>query len=161
MKNNENLADAIEDSLVDYLQIVAKNGNRPFVYDNKIGWVRTFPTAWSNFIFYANFDYDQIDNQIIQICSKMKNGELPKEWVVGPKSFPPDLGDYLEKNNIKKQFSMAGMAIDITKMDKTVTMSDNMHIEIVDTKLKIELWADVVSRGLWNGETFEAGICLS
>lgn len=158
MNNIENIVSTIEDSLVDYLKIVAGNGNRPFFFDNKIGWVRTFPTAWSNFIFYANFDYDEIDKQIAQICTKMKNGEIPNEWIIGPKSFPSDLGDYLEKYDIKEQFSMAGMAIDITQMDNTVTIPDNLRIELVDTKSQLELWTDIVSRGLWNGETFES--CL-
>lgn len=45
MNTTENIVSAIEDSLVDYLKIVAGNGNRPFVYDNKIGWVRTYPTV--------------------------------------------------------------------------------------------------------------------
>ena len=158
MKNIESIVNAIEDSLVDYLRIAAKNGNRPFVLNNKIGWVRTFPTAWSNFIFYANFDYNEIDKQIAQLCFKMENGEIPNEWVVGPRSFPSDLGYYLEKNNIIKQSSMTGMAIDIKKMDLTLTIPDNLYIELVDTKSKMLVWTDVVSRGLWNGETFES--CL-
>lgn len=159
MKNTENIASVIEDSLVDYLQVVAANGNRPFVLTNKIGWVRTFPTAWSNFIFYANFDRYEIDNQISEISSNMKNGDLPNEWVVGPKSFPPDLGDYLEKYNIKKQFSMAGMAIDITKMDhKDVKLPDNLHIETVETKSMMQLWTTIVSRALFKGEPFEASL---
>lgn len=158
MKDTESIVNAIEDSFIDYLQIVANNGNRPFVFNNKIGWVRTFPTAWSNFIFYTNFDYIDIDKQIAQICSEMKNGDIPNEWLVGPKSLPSDLGDYLEKYNIIKEYSMAGMAINITKMDRTVTIPNDLCIEIVDTKTKLQLWTDVVSRALWNGQTFET--CL-
>lgn len=158
MTNTESIANAIEDSLVDYLQIVAKNGDRPFVLNSKIGWVRTFPTAWSNFIFYANIDYKEIDRQIEQLCINIENGDIPSEWVVGPKSFPSDLGNYLEKHNFAKQFSMAGMAIDITTLDTESKLPEDLSIEIVDTKSKLEKWADIVSRGLWNGEPFEA--CL-
>ena len=158
MMNTRNIAHAIEDSLVDYLQVIAKNGKRPFTLNHNIGWVKTYPTAWSNFIFYANFDDNNIEAQLSQICDKIKTGELPKDWVVGPKSFPSDLGDYLEKYNIRKQYSMAGMAIDLSKMDKAMTLPNNIHIEVVDTKAKLELWADIVSKALWNNEPFEA--CL-
>lgn len=158
MKDIKNIVDAIEDSLINYLQIVAANGRRPFILNNELGWVKTFPTAWSNFIFYANFDYNEIDSQIEQLCLKMEQGEIPDEWVVGPKSSPPDLGKYLEKHNIIKQYSMAGMAVDIAGMNTTITIPDNLYIETADTKSKLELWADIVSRGLWNGQTFES--CL-
>lgn len=158
MINTNSIVNAIEDSLVDYLQIVAQNGNRPFVLNNKIGWVKTFPTAWSNFIFYANFDKDEVDNQIEEISLQMEKGEIPYEWVVGPKSFPTDLGNYLEKHNITKQYSMAGMAMDLAKLEKAITFPDNLNIEVVDTISKMKLWSEVVSKGLWNGQTFES--CL-
>ncbi len=154
----ENIPYAIEDSLVDYLETISKNGNRPFYLDHHLGWVKTFPTAWSNYIFYANLDDSNIDQHILQIASKMKNGELPTDWVVGPKSYPPDLGEYLEKYNIKKQYSMAGMAIDIAKLDTAVAMPDHTRVELVDSKAMLEVWADIVSNALWNGQPFEA--CL-
>jgi ribosomal protein S18 acetylase RimI-like enzyme len=92
------------------------------------------------------------------VCSKIKQGELPIDWVIGPKSQPYDLGDYLEKHNIKKIYSMAGMAIDISSLDRNVPIPENVHIETVTTVPGLRLWADVVSRGLWNSEPFEA--CL-
>lgn len=148
----------IEDSLVDYVKIVSENGNRPFVLNEKIGWVKTSPTAWSNYIFYSNFDVKAVDNEIAQVISKIKSEELPCEWVVGPKSKPSNLCDYLKKNNFVKQYDMAGMAIDIMDMDTSVTIPKGMDIVAADNEKMIKLWADVVSKGLWNGNTFEA--CL-
>jgi hypothetical protein len=158
MEHSKSMQYAIEDSLVDYLQIIANNGNRPFVLNDKIGWVKTLPTAWSNYIFYANFKEEQIDNEIEQICAKMKEGELPCDWIVGPRSCPLNLSEYLEKHNLKKQYSMAGMAIDLPSLKTKIALPDNIQIEIVDTKDKLELWAAVVSKALWKGEPFEA--CL-
>lgn len=53
---------------------------------------------------------------------------------------------------------MAGMAIDIMDMDTCVTIPKGINIVAADNKQMIKLWADVVSKGLWNGNTFEA--CL-
>lgn len=148
----------IEDGLVDYVKTVSKNGSRPFVLNEKIGWVKTFPTAWSNYIFYSNFDIKDVDNELSQVISKINDGELPCEWVVGPKSKPINLCNYLEKNNFVKQYDMAGMAINIMDMDTSVTIPKDVNIVAADNEEMIKLWADVVSKGLWNGNTFEA--CL-
>lgn len=53
---------------------------------------------------------------------------------------------------------MAGMAIDIMNMDTSVTIPKDMDIVTADNEQLLKLWADVVSKGLWNGNTFEA--CL-
>lgn len=148
----------IENSLVDYLKAVSKNGNRPFVLNEKIGWVKTFPTSWSNYIFYSDFDIKDIDNQLSQVISKIRAEELPDEWVVGPKSKPTNLCDYLEKNNFVKLYDMAGMAIDITEMNTSVSIPKGVKIIAIDNKQMIKLWVDVVSDGLWNGNIFES--CL-
>ncbi len=148
----------IENSLVDYLKIVSKNGDRPFILDKKIGWVRTFPTAWSNYIFYSNFDDNEITDQVSQVITGIRSGELPDEWLVGPKSRPLNLCDYLENNDFKKQYDMAGMAINLTKLDTTISIPDGINVVTVDNILMIKSWVDVVSKGLWNGNTFEA--CL-
>ena len=47
---NDEICLKIEESLIDYLRIISANGARPFTLNEKIGWVRTFPTAWSNYI---------------------------------------------------------------------------------------------------------------
>lgn len=148
----------IEDGLVDYLKTVSKNGNRPFVLNEKIGWVKTFPTSWSNYIFYSDFDIKDVDNQLLQVISKIKIKELPDEWVIGPKSKPINLCEYLEKNNFVKQYDMAGMAIDIMEMDTSVAIPKDVNIIAIDNEQMIKLWADVVSNGLWNGNMFES--CL-
>ena len=103
-RTNDEMSIIIENSLVDYLQTVSKNGDRPFILDKKIGWVKTFPTAWSNYIFYSNFDDNEIQDQISQVISRIESGELPDEWLIGPKSRPINLCDYLENNNFKKQY---------------------------------------------------------
>jgi chloramphenicol 3-O-phosphotransferase len=148
----------IEDGLVDYLKTISQNGNRPFVLNEKIGWIKTFPTSWSNYIFYSNFDIKDVDNQILQVISRIETEELPDEWVIGPKSKPINLCDYLEKNNFVKQYNMAGMAIDIMEMDTSVEIPKNVNIIAIENEPMIKLWADVVSNGLWNGNAFES--CL-
>lgn len=148
----------IEDGLVDYVKTISKNGNRPFVLNEKIGWVKTFPTSWSNYIFYSDFDITDVDNQLLQVISKIKTQELPDVWVIGPKSKPTNLCDYLVKNNFVKQGDMAGMAIDIMEMDTSVAIPKDVNIITIDNEQMIRLWADVVSNGLWNGNTFES--CL-
>jgi len=155
---NDEMSIIIENSLVDYLQTVSKNGDRPFILDKKIGWVKTFPTAWSNNIFYSNFDDNEITDQISQVITGIKSGELPDEWLVGPKSRPLNLYDYLENNNFKKKYDMAGMAINLAKLETIISMPDGINIVTVDNVSMIKSWADVVSKGLWNGNTFEA--CL-
>jgi len=155
---NYEMCTMIENGLIDYLKTVSENGNRPFVLNDKIGWVKTFPTAWSNYIFYSNFNINDIDTQLSQVISKIRNKELPDEWVVGPASKPINLCDYLERNNFVKLYDMAGMAIDIIKMDTSVTIPKDVNIIAVDNEQMIKQWADVISNGLWNGDVFES--CL-
>lgn len=155
---NDEIPIIIENSLVDYLQAVTKNSDKPFIYNKEIGWVKTFPTAWSNYIFYSNFDDNNIKEQISQVVSEIKSGQLPDEWLIGPKSRPLNLSHYLENNNFKKQYDMAGMAIDLGTFRKTISIPEGIDIITVDNVSMIELWTNVVSKGLWNGSTFEA--CL-
>jgi GNAT superfamily N-acetyltransferase len=158
MIKKENIGYIIEDSLIDYARIVADNGNRPFHMNDKMGWVRTYPTVWSNFIFYSNFEADEIEDQVTRVCSKIKSGELPNEWLIGPRTRPLDLGTYLEKHNFAIRYDMSGMAIDTGTIPIKVPVPMGVTIKVADNEPMIKLWADTVSNALWNGNAFEA--CL-
>ena len=155
MINKEKIPDMIEESLVEYARIVAENGKRPFGINDKIGWVKTHPTVWSNFIFYSNFETDEVKEQVTQVCSRIKSGELPDEWLIGPKTRPADLGTYLENHNFTMRYQMAGMAIDTAILPEIVPVPKNITIKTVDSEPMIRVWAEVVSKALWNGNAFE------
>lgn len=152
---NHEMSALIEDGLIDYFRTISTNGNRPFVMQDRIGWVKTFPTAWPNLIFYADFDDGTMDAQISEITSKIAAGELPDEWVVGSKSKPANLCDCLVKHGFEEQSGMAGMAIDLTKIDENIVIPEGVNIIEVHGEYNLRIWADVVSKGLWNGGTFE------
>lgn len=156
--SNDEICAIIENSLVDFVKVVSHSGNRPFFHNEKIGWVKTFPTAWSNFIFYSCFDDTDIDIQLKHLISKIKMGELPQEWLIGPGSKPDNLYEYLKKNGFTKQYGMSGMAIDLEIMDTSIAIPPNVDIVTVNDKQMLESWAEIVSVALFNGETFES--CL-
>ena len=156
--SKDEISDIIEDALVNYLRTVAKEGNRPFVLTDQLGFVRTKPTAWSNYIFYYNVENEDIEDSLSEIIEKVKNDEIPNEWVVGPKSRPKDLCLHLEQQGFQKRYEMAGMAIDLLHTDLTITIPENVSIIEVNTVPQMEIWADMISKGLWHGEVFES--CL-
>ncbi len=67
-KKNTEIIHAIEVGFVDYLRAISVD--RELVLTKKLGWVKTFPTIWSNFIFYANYDSDEVVTQISEVCKK-------------------------------------------------------------------------------------------
>lgn len=154
----EEVSVIIEDALADYLRVVANEGDRPFVQSEKIGWVKTFPTAWSNYIFYFNENEEQAEKSISQVITKIKDHELPDEWVVGPKSNPSDLCKRLEQKGFQKKYEMAGMAIDLLQTDLSIVIPENVNIVEVESDAQMDIWAEMISKGLWHGETFES--CL-
>lgn len=67
-KKNTEIIHAIEVGFVDYLRAISVD--RELVLTKKLGWVKTFSTIWSNFIFYANYDSDEVVTQISEVCKK-------------------------------------------------------------------------------------------
>lgn len=154
----EEISVIIEDALAGYLKVVSKEGNRPFVHNEKIGWVKTFPTAWSNYIFYFNESEEQAENAITRVIQNIKNHEMPDEWMIGPKSNPSDLCKRLEQRGFQKRYELTGMAIDLLQTDLTIVIPENVNIAEVETIAQMETWAVMISKGLWHGDTFEAGL---
>ena len=95
-------------------------------------------------------------DELSQLIRKIETGELPDEWIVGPKSRPADLCDYLEKNNFTKRYTLTGMAIDLMKMDSTVIVPQNVTIMEVENSNMLKQWTDIISNGLFHGNAFEA-----
>jgi len=156
--SKEEVSIIIEDSLSDYCCKVSKSGKKPFGLEKSISWVKTFPTFWPNFIFNANLEDYEIGEQIEQVVTRMKSGELPYEWVVGPKSNPVNLYEYLNLYGFEKQYDMSGMAIDLMKLDSKVTIPQNIKIQVVDNIELLHLWTEIVSNGLFDGNIIE--LCL-
>lgn len=156
--SNKEMCSKIEEGLEAYLQAVTAGGVRPFYKDEQLGWVKTFPTAWSNYIFYANFSEENMEEQVAEVIEGIKKGDLPAEWLVGPKSRPKNLTSCLEKNGFSVKYSMAGMAINLEEMDADIAIPQGMEIiEVVDPKT-LSVWTDVISNGLWNGNPFESAL---
>ena len=148
----------VDDGMVNYARAVTKYNDRPFVLTEKLGWVKTFPTVWTNYIFFADFSTGNIDEEISGVISKMKSGELPNFWLVGSKSKPIDLCERLEKHSLIKQTDLAGMAFDLTQMNIDIAIPENLVIRAVDSDSDLQVWVDFVSAVLWNGGTFEASL---
>ncbi|WP_167958408.1 GNAT family N-acetyltransferase [Anaerosporobacter faecicola] len=155
-ENYENKAFLTENALVEYVRAVTSDGSRPFYLDNKIGWVRTEPTAWSNYILYANFEPASVDEEIEKIIVQMKEDRLPNQWLVGPKSNPSNLCEKLIEHGFEAFYDMAGMVLDLDSANLDFSLPEGVEIREVTDFDQLEVWANVISLGLWNGDPFEA-----
>lgn len=154
----QQMSECIEDSLVNYYEVLTKVGNRKFELTKEYGWVDTAPTTWSNCVFYLNTK--EVETRIHELKQRMMNGEIPKEWLIGPKSRPTELGTYLEKEGFSKYYFMTGMAIDLEEDDFQVEDTDEFQIIDVTTEEQMKVWTKVVSEALWNGRPFEAELFI-
>lgn len=153
--NKEKVCSVIDESLSSYCRKIAQSGNKPFGFEKNISWVKTYPTCWSNFIFRADFDLNRLEEQVKEVSERMKAGELPAEWVIGPETKPADLYGYLTAHGFAKQYNMAGMAVDLTKLDGKIKVPGNVEIRIADNADLLYLWTEVLSQGLFEGSTVE------
>ncbi|MHB1485416.1 MAG: GNAT family N-acetyltransferase [Saccharofermentanales bacterium] len=149
--SKDEISTMIEDSLSDYCFNVARSGKKTFSQENNISWVKTFPSVWPNFILHTKFTDDKINEQIKQVVEMIKSGELPDEWLVGPKSCPLGLSEHLFKNKFIKKYEMAGMAIDLTKFVINVSVPQDLRIQVVDNIDLLRQWCEIVSKGLFKG----------
>jgi ribosomal protein S18 acetylase RimI-like enzyme len=151
----EEVSAMIEDSLCDYCCKAARSGRKPFGLEEKIDWVKTCPTYWPNFIYSARFTDREVAEQISNVTVRIKSGELPDEWIVGPKTYPANLGESLISSGYEKRYEMSGMAVDLTKLDGKAAPPSNCTIRVVDTPDMLRTWAGIVSNGLFEGNTIE------
>jgi len=157
LSKNE-ISEIIEESLSDYCFNVARSGNKPCGKERNISWVKTCPSVWPNFILNINFTEEKIGDQIEQVITQINTGDLPDEWIIGPKKNPVDLCEYLIKYGFVKKYEMSGMAIDLSKLDEKVSIPQNVRIQIVDNIELLKIWTEIVSNGLFKRGVIE--LCL-
>lgn len=155
---NAQMAAYTENALLDYVRAVCAGGKRPLFVSDDLAWVRTYPTAWSNFILRFRAQPEETNKRILEVIEGMKSSELPDEWLIGPASAPDDLRQRLLAYGFAPKYEMAGMAIDLKNTDLTFTLPDGVTIREVTTKQQLAIWAEVISVGLWNGAPFEAAL---
>jgi len=153
--SNKELISIIEESLIEYCYKITQNTNKLFKIEKSITWVKTFPNFWPNFILSSDFENDKTDNSIQEIITRIKNDDIPSDWLVGPKSNPKNLCNFLEINGFTKKYSLAGMAIDLTKLSKIIDIPQNVRIELVDNNDLLIKWTEIVSKGLFNCNIIE------
>ena len=67
-----------------------------FHNEGDICWLRTDPPSeYPNWLFDTQFTEANVDQRISEIAARIKNGELPPIWALGPSSTPANLAQKL------------------------------------------------------------------
>jgi hypothetical protein len=151
--NTESMSRIIEENLYEYCIDIACSSGRTINIEEDISWTQILPTCWPNYIFKANFTKDNMEERVKQVIENIKKNLAPTHWVVGPDSSPLSF-EYLETCGFKRKYTFTCMAIDLLNIN-AIDVSHKLKIETVSSRSQLDKWADVVSKGLFNGGRVE------
>jgi len=114
-QNHATICAAIENDLYDFLQKVAVISENKVYASDEISWIMSTNSDWPNRIFRAKFNTTETNEKIAMAVEQIRLNKMPKMWVVGPASFPRDLGEQLMTHGFYKHTVQSGMAIDLLR----------------------------------------------
>lgn len=135
----------------------------PPLFDKKAGWgfhdegdicwLRTYPPSeYPNWVFDTRFTETNVDQRISEIVERIKAGELPSIWALGPSSTPANLSQKLKKNGFEFLAGFPGMAYDLEQLDEHSIInsslrlpedSSQLYVHEITTDEEFEDWARV------------------
>jgi len=106
--------------------------------EGDICWLRTNPPSeYPNWVFDTRFTETNADQRIAEIVERIKSGELPSIWALGPSSTPANLSQKLKKNGFEFLASFPGMAYDLEQLDEESITNSSLRLPEGNSQLDI------------------------
>jgi hypothetical protein len=131
--------EAIERNLTDSSTALGRSEDGIVYHGSDVTWVYTGHRTMSR-VLGARFTSEDVQDRVAQIHGYFKQWDAGVSWVVGPSSYPPALGDYLDASGFGISESWMGMAMDLSDLKKYETPK-RLQIQKVDDEAGFRTWA--------------------
>src|ERR1700744_325047 len=115
----ESIIEAIEGNLIDSSVALGRTEDGVVFRGSDVTWVYTGYRALSR-VMRARFSPDEAEDRVAEIAECFRQWNAPVVWVVGPSSFPPELGEYLGDSGFGNNEIWMGMAADLSAIPASV-----------------------------------------
>ena len=150
------ISDVIEKNVYElWIKTATISGNETNI-NNDIAWVTTENSDWPNVIFSAKFDSADAPNKISDIVERIKKGEMPPFWTVGPTNTPLNLETILISTGFHQYYKQCGMAVDLNHISMSNQQQDTeLEVKIVKELETLKQWVAVSNECFNENVSFE------
>jgi GNAT superfamily N-acetyltransferase len=157
MARNHTIKEIIDNSLYNLSVQVAQSNTFPAQVTPELTWMLTPQHAfWPRSIARVCASESEIEAQVETITARIQAGELPANWYVGPKSTPPNQGDYLLQHGFTQAARFSGMSLELDAVDESVVGATELEIKPVSAESDLLDWARVITVGAFNRAAAQA-----
>jgi hypothetical protein len=153
----EAVIDAIEGNLIDASVALGRTEDGVVFRGSDVTWVYTGYPALSR-VMRARFATEEAEDRVAEIAECFRQWNAPVAWVIGPSSFPPELGDHLRESGFATSEIWLGMAIDLIDLPKP-SIPGSLRIELVTEKEQLQAWT-TLSTEMWTGNATEGALSI-
>jgi hypothetical protein len=153
----ESVIEAIEGNLIDASVALGRTEDGVVFRGSDVTWVYTGYPALSR-VMRARFAPEEAEDRVAEIAECFRQWNAPVAWVVGPSSFPPELGDHLRESGFITSEIWMGMAIDLIDLPR-VPSPASLKIELITETEQLKTWA-LLSTEMWTGEATEGALSI-
>jgi len=119
-------------------------GDTTIIDDEKISVSSEIIHMFANAIFRVRLLKDGIESKINNIMETFKQKKIPTLWYITPNTKPSDIGIFLEKCGVRKEFEFSGMALDLQN-NLNLIQGNCVGLEVVKviTEKEFDDWIDI------------------
>jgi GNAT superfamily N-acetyltransferase len=151
------MKEIIDNSLYNLCVQVARRNTFPARIAPELTWMMAPKDAfWPRAIARVCASENEIEAQVRTMVEGIQAGDLPATWFVGPKSTPPNQGDYLLQHGFAQVTQFSGMFIELSRVDESLVSTTGLEIKVVSGESDLLAWARVVTEGAFNRPAAEA-----
>jgi len=99
----------------------------------------------ANGVITANLEKEKVVDAVSKAKDYFSSLEKPWTWYTGPITRPVELGDYLEKEGLKKSHDMMGMAVELDSLNGSGRYPKKFAVKKVDSPETLKDFIDVMS----------------
>jgi hypothetical protein len=136
----ETIADAIETNLVDSSMTLGKTEDAVIFRGSDVAWVYTGAKSLSR-VLRPRFAPDDVEDRVEEISECFRQWDAGVSWIIGPTSWPPQIGQVLHESGYGNQEIWTGMALDLTEWSLDPNLLNNLRVERVVDPGSLAVWA--------------------
>ncbi len=150
----EAVIEAIENNLIDASVALGRTEDGVVFRGSDVTWIYTGYRALSR-VIRARFSALEAEDRVAEIAECFRQWDAPVAWVIGPTSFPPELGGYLQDSGFRISETWMGMAVDLAQLPAPGNTS--LKIELITEKAQLETWA-MLNNDQWTGNAADGAL---
>ena len=104
------------------------------------------PFHLANVVVRARFPHDNIKETFEEKLKQLTAPRVPLAWLVGPSTYPTDLGNYLQERGWIRE-DAPGMAIDLQSLSMQPSLPPHLTVERVHDRETLKTWLRVMTVG--------------